>query len=108
MYETLTIKNYVGTIVALIESIEGSKRVKFANSRSLRSGLEEIIRTGLNAPRYTELATIRIVARPNDSDFLEKLSLFLQLSFDYLPLYAQFENQNSPVSLLRIPSKHNF
>ena len=92
MYETLTVKNHAGVVVALIESIDGSKRVKFATSRTLRSGLEEFMRYGLNVRRLVDLSTIRISASPEDSDFLEKLSFYLQLSFDYLPCYAQFES----------------
>jgi hypothetical protein len=89
MYQKLTLKNHLGSTIAIVESVDGCMRVIYTDSRNLRLALESHLMNGINAPRYVNNSIFRIISKPHESNFLEKLSEYYQLSYDYLPLITQ-------------------
>jgi hypothetical protein len=94
-YETLTIKTHAGTTIGVIESIDGSLSVKYTNTNSLRMALDNFLEKGINVKRIDNNSAINILSKPSDKDFLEKLSQYLQLTFDYFPLIKQTDEIRS-------------
>jgi hypothetical protein len=101
MYETLTLKNHLSTVIGVIESYGGNIQINFSNSENLRITLEQFISRGVNVKRIVNGSIVDIKANANDSDFLEKLSEYFQYTFDYLPIIKQAEEILSKTSIFQ-------
>lgn len=91
MRQKLILKSNKGEVVAVIESIDRKPAVAFAYSINLRLALADFFSNGIDVQRYSGDSVIRISAKPADDNFFEKLAMYFQLSYDYLPVIIQPE-----------------
>ena len=81
MNKLLTIKRN-GIVLVTIRLLNGAFTIR-SKSKLVRDGLDTYVKYGIDEIRNRGVDPLRIVAKPSDEKFLDRLGRFLYLSFDY-------------------------
>jgi len=74
-------------LIARIESIDKKHTISYAADKFIKESLEKVLNGGIDSIIITDGRQIHINAIPGNSNFLEQLMQYLQLSFDYICTY---------------------